>query len=216
MQQSVFHINDEHSGMGQIYQCSGIAFPTTSFGQSCQSGSVHWIHPDDGSLDNSFCTLVRLRTSGLRECKLWANRATAMSFKVIPVKSPLLCPYRINVDSMKMSDHVEFVAPQISDLAEPMAKRLLEGIPLTWGWTHHDMPSLHELMQRSMERFDSQPTCEVARQNEHYIHFRDTDGTSNQPMGSNRLALLTWITVLGSRSKRLPTLSLVSGAHYCL
>ena len=54
-----------------------------------------------------------------------------MSFKVIPVKSPLLCPYRINVDSMKMSDHVEFIAPQISDLAEPMAKRLLEGIPLT-------------------------------------------------------------------------------------
>ena len=55
-----------------------------------------------------------------------------MSFKIIPVKSPLLCTYRINdVDSMKMSDHVEFVAPQISDLAEPMAKRLLEGIPLT-------------------------------------------------------------------------------------
>ena len=57
--------------------------------------------------------------------------ATALLFKVIPVKPPLLCPYRINVDSMKMSDHVEFVAPQISDLAEPMGKRLLEGIPLT-------------------------------------------------------------------------------------
>ena len=155
--------------------------------------------------------------SGLRECKLWANRATAMSFKVIPVKSPLLCPYRINdVDSMKMSDHVEFVAPQISDLAEPMAKRLLEGIPLTWGWTHHDMPSLRQLMQRSMEPFDSQPTSEVASSNEHYIHFWDTDGTSNQPMGSNLLALLTWITVLGSRSKRLPTLSVVSGVHYCV
>ena len=54
-----------------------------------------------------------------------------MSFKVIPVKSHLLCPYRINVDSMKMSNHVEFVAPQISDLAETMAKRMLEGIPLT-------------------------------------------------------------------------------------
>ena len=54
-----------------------------------------------------------------------------MSFKVIPVKPPLLYPYRINVDSMKMSDHVEFVAPQTSDLAEPMAKRLLEGISLT-------------------------------------------------------------------------------------
>ena len=55
-----------------------------------------------------------------------------MSFKIIPVNSPLLCPYRINdVDSMKMSDHVEFVAPKISDLAEPITKRLLEGIPLT-------------------------------------------------------------------------------------
>ena len=55
-----------------------------------------------------------------------------MSFKIIPVKSPFLCSYRINdVDSMRMSDHVEFVAPQISDLAEPMAKRLLEGISLT-------------------------------------------------------------------------------------
>ena len=54
-----------------------------------------------------------------------------MLFKVIPVKPLLLCPYRINVDSMKMSDHVEFVAPQISDLAEPMGKRMLEGIPLT-------------------------------------------------------------------------------------
>ena len=79
-----------------------------------------------------------------------------MSFKVIPVKPPLVCPYRINVDSMKMSDHVEFVAPQISGHAEPMAKRLFEGIPLTRGWTHHDMPSLRELMQRSMEPFDSQ------------------------------------------------------------
>ena len=37
----------------------------------------------------------------------------------------------VDVDSMKMSDHVEFVAPQTSDLAETMAKRLLEGIPLT-------------------------------------------------------------------------------------
>ena len=34
-----------------------------------------------------------------------------MSFKVSPVKSPLLCPYRIDVESIKMSDHVEFVAP---------------------------------------------------------------------------------------------------------
>ena len=76
---------------------------------------------------------------------------------------------------MKMSDHVAFVAPQTSDLAETM----LEGISLTWGWTHHDMPSLHELMQRSMETIDSQPTGEVASSNEHYINFWDTDGTSN-------------------------------------
>ena len=45
------------------------------------------------------------------------------------------------------------------------------------------MPSLRELMQISMEPFDSQPTGEVVSSNEHYIHFRDTDGTSNQPMG---------------------------------
>ena len=56
-----------------------------------------------------------------------------MSFKVIPVKPPLLGPYRINVDSviLKMSDHVEFVAPQTSDLAETMVKRPLEAISLT-------------------------------------------------------------------------------------
>ena len=36
------------------------------------------------------------------------------------------------------------------------------------------------------------------------IHFRDNDGTSNQPMGSNLLALLTWITVMGSRSNSSP------------
>ncbi len=53
------------------------------------------------------------------------------------------------------------------------------------------MPSLHELMQISMETFDSQPTGEVASSNEHYIHFQDTDVTLNQPMGSNLLALLT-------------------------
>ena len=40
-----------------------------------------------------------------------------------------------HVDSMNMSDHVEFDAPQTSDLAETMVKRLLKGIPLTWGWT---------------------------------------------------------------------------------
>ena len=37
----------------------------------------------------------------------------------------------VGVDSMNMSDHVEFDAPQASDLAETMTKRLLEGIPLT-------------------------------------------------------------------------------------
>ena len=53
------------------------------------------------------------------------------------------------------------------------------------------MPSLQELMQKSMEPFESQPTGEVASSNEHYIHFRDTDGTSNQPMESTLLAFLT-------------------------
>ena len=37
----------------------------------------------------------------------------------------------VDVDSMNMSDHVEFDAPQTSDLAETIAKRMLEGIPLT-------------------------------------------------------------------------------------
>ena len=37
----------------------------------------------------------------------------------------------VDVDSLNMSDHVEFDAPQTSDLAETMAKRLLKGIPLT-------------------------------------------------------------------------------------
>ena len=36
----------------------------------------------------------------------------------------------VDVDSMNMSDHVEFDAPQTSDLAETMAKRLLERIPM--------------------------------------------------------------------------------------
>ena len=36
----------------------------------------------------------------------------------------------VDVDSMNMSDNVEFDAPHTSDLAETMAKRLLEGIPL--------------------------------------------------------------------------------------
>ena len=37
----------------------------------------------------------------------------------------------VDVDSVNMSDHVEFDAQQTSDLAETMAKRLLEGILLT-------------------------------------------------------------------------------------
>ena len=37
---------------------------------------------------------------------------------------------RVDVDSMNMSDRVEFDAPQTSDLAETMVKRLLEGNPL--------------------------------------------------------------------------------------
>ena len=37
----------------------------------------------------------------------------------------------VDVDSMNISDHVEFDAPQTSDLAKTMAKRMLEGIPLT-------------------------------------------------------------------------------------
>ena len=53
------------------------------------------------------------------------------------------------------------------------------------------MPSQRVLMQSSWEPLDSQPTGEVASSNEHYIHFRDTDVTSNQPMGSNLSALLT-------------------------
>ena len=64
----------------------------------------------------------------------------------------------------------EFDAPQTSDIAETMAKRMLEGIPLTWGWKHHDLPSLHELMQSSMEPLHSHPTCEVASPNEYYLY----------------------------------------------
>ena len=69
---------------------------------------------------------------------------------------------------MMTSDHVEFVAPHTSHLAETKAKRLLEGIPLTWGWTCHDLPSLHDLMQSSVDPFDSQPPGEVASPNEDY------------------------------------------------
>ena len=76
----------------------------------------------------------------------------------------------VDDDSKNMSDHVECDAPQTSDLAETMAKRLLEGIPLAWGWTHHDLPSLHEQVQISMEPFDSQATGEVDSPNEDYLY----------------------------------------------
>ena len=64
----------------------------------------------------------------------------------------------VDVDSMNMSDNVEFDALQTSDLAETMTNCMLERIPLTSGWTHPDLSSLHELMQSSTESFDSQPT----------------------------------------------------------
>ena len=51
-----------------------------------------------------------------------------------------------------------------------MAKRLLEGIPLNWGWTKHDLSRLHELVQISFEPVDSQPTGEVASPNEGYLY----------------------------------------------
>ena len=37
----------------------------------------------------------------------------------------------VDVDSMNLSDNVEFVVTQTSDLAETMVKRMWEGIPLT-------------------------------------------------------------------------------------
>ena len=49
----------------------------------------------------------------------------------------------VDVDLTNLSDHVEFDAPQTYNLAETMAKRVLEGITLTWSWTEHDLPSLH-------------------------------------------------------------------------
>ena len=37
----------------------------------------------------------------------------------------------VHVDSLNMSDHVEFHSQQTSDLADTIAKRMLKGIPLT-------------------------------------------------------------------------------------
>ena len=76
----------------------------------------------------------------------------------------------VDVDSMNVSDHVEFDAPQTSYLGETIAKRMLEGIPLTRGRTDHDLHSLHELMQRSMEPFVSQSTGEATSPNEDYLY----------------------------------------------
>ena len=72
---------------------------------------------------------------------------------------------------MNMSGHVEFYAQHTSDIVETMAKRILEGIPLTWCWTDHDLPSLHDLNQSSLEPFDWQPTGEVASPNEDYFFW---------------------------------------------
>ena len=76
----------------------------------------------------------------------------------------------VDVDSMNVSDHVEFDAPQTSYLGDTIAKRILEGIPLTRGRTDHDLPSLQELMQISMEPFDSQSTGEATSPNEDYLY----------------------------------------------
>ena len=64
---------------------------------------------------------------------------------------------------MNMSNHVEFDTAHTSDLA----KRLLEGRDsIELRVEVPDLPSIHELMQRSMEQFDSQATGEVASPNE--------------------------------------------------
>ncbi len=94
------------------------------------------------------------------------NKLIITDTKAIPDNSAM----GVGVDSMNMSDHVEFDTTQASDLAETIVKRLLEGIPLTWGWSQHDLPSLHEQMQTSMEPFDSQPTGEVDSPNEDYLY----------------------------------------------
>ena len=56
-----------------------------------------------------------------------ARRRRITGTKAIPDDNAM----GVDVDSMNMSDHVEFDAPQTSDLAETMAKRMLKGIPLT-------------------------------------------------------------------------------------
>ena len=46
-------------------------------------------------------------------------------------------------------------------------------------WTHHDLPSLHEQVQISMEPFDSQPTGEVDSPNEDYLYESRYQPTHN-------------------------------------
>ena len=55
------------------------------------------------------------------------NKLVIMGTEAIPDDNAM----EVDVDSMNMSDHVEFDAQQTSDLAETMAKHLLEGILLT-------------------------------------------------------------------------------------
>ena len=90
MQQSVFHINDEHSGkmtrwikfinalvlpFPQLPSVRVVSLgPCIGFFQMMGPWTIHFAHLSGYG-----------PCSGLRECKLWANRATAMSFNIIPV-----------------------------------------------------------------------------------------------------------------------------------
>ena len=56
---------------------------------------------------------------------------------------------------------------------------MLEGIPLTRGWTDHDLTSLYEVMQITLKPFDSQPRGEVVSPNEDYIYESRKQHTHN-------------------------------------
>ena len=116
-------------------------------------------------IDDIVYTYIIWQLATRRSGDLCNNKRIITGAKAIPYGIAM----GVDLDSMTMLDHVEFDAQQTSDLAETMAKRLLKGISLTWGWTHHDLPSLHELMQSSMEALDSQPG-EVASPNEDYLY----------------------------------------------
>ena len=58
---------------------------------------------------------------------LFNNKLIITGAKAIPYDIAM----GVDLDSMTMSDHVEFDAQQKSDLAETMVKGLLKGIPLT-------------------------------------------------------------------------------------